>query len=90
MTAAAMDELMEVINRYQWPMPFPWDRAEVRRVLCRLAADPYRGAPPDERFTLESILSVFLLAEKEGDELPPEAKNIAHLTRRAMAETMVN
>lgn len=84
----ALDELMSVIDRYQWPMPFRRDRAEVRRVLCRLAADSNRPAP-DGKFTLESILSVFLLSEKRGD-LPPEAQHIVRLTRIAMAESMVN
>lgn len=86
---AAMDELMEVIDRYQWPMSFRRDRAEVRRVLCRLAADPNRDVPADGPFNLESILTVYLRADKDGD-LTPEAKDLTHLIRRAMAETRVN
>ena len=83
---SALDELMDVIKRHKWPMP--GDRAEVRRVLCRLAADPNRK-PADGRFTLESILSALLIAEKIGD-LPPRARNIVRLTRSAIAQTMVN
>lgn len=86
----ALDELMTIINRYEWPIPFKCDRAEVCRVLCRLAVDPYRGTPPDEQFNLESILTVFLIAENNGHDLPQEAKNIVRLTRMAIAETMVN
>ena len=89
-----MDELLVELERFRWPVSVRRDRAEVRRVLSKLAAEASSRAEllaTDESFTLESVLGLFLLADEScEDMLPAEARHIVSLTRRAMTETIAN